>query len=82
MTKDNILKRLTKHYKNSKIEVHDLTGNENHYSLLIISNDFNNLSLIDRHKKIYAIFKKELTIEIHALQIRTFTLDEWTQKNI
>ena len=82
MTKESILKKLTVHFQDSKIEVHDLTGDSNHYSILIISNNFNNLPLIDRHKKIHEIFQKELTTEIHALQIKTFTPNEWNQKNI
>jgi len=82
MTKEDILKRLTKNFKNSKIDVQDLTGNSNHYSILVISNDFTDISLIDRHKSIYSIFEDKMHLEIHALQIRTFTMDEWKQKNI
>tara|TARA_B100001996_G_scaffold219308_1_gene168603 strand:+ start:183 stop:431 length:249 start_codon:yes stop_codon:yes gene_type:complete len=82
MTKEDILKRLTQNFDSSKIDVQDLTGSSNHYSILIISDDFINMSLIDRHKKIYNIFQNEMTIEIHALQIKTFTYEEWTKKNI
>ena len=82
MTKEDILKRLTDYFKDSKIDVQDLTGSANHYSILVISNKFIDMSLIDRHKKIYNIFQNEMTIEIHALQIKTFTFEEWTQKNI
>ncbi|SVC18547.1 uncharacterized protein METZ01_LOCUS271401 [marine metagenome] len=60
MTKEDILKRLTQYFKNSNIEVQDLTGNSNHYSILIISDEFDNIPLINRHKKIYNIFKNEL----------------------
>ena len=82
MTKEDILKRLTDYFKDSKIDVQDLTGSANHYSIFIISNKFIGMPLIDRHKKIYNIFQNEMTIEIHALQIKTFTFEEWTQKNI
>tara|TARA_Y100001970_G_scaffold289827_1_gene421391 strand:- start:1125 stop:1373 length:249 start_codon:yes stop_codon:yes gene_type:complete len=82
MTKEDILKRLTNHFKDSKIDVQDLTGSSNHYSILVISNVFQDMTLINRHKKIYNIFQNEMTLEIHALQIKTFTFEEWTQKNI
>ena len=82
MTKEDIIKRLTRNFDNSKIDVQDLTGSSNHYSILIISDIFVNMSLINRHKKIYNIFKNEMTIEIHALQIKTFTYSEWSHKNI
>ena len=54
MTKEDILKRLTQNFKNSKIEVEDLTGNSNHYSIVIISDEFDKIPLINRHKKIYS----------------------------
>ena len=82
MTKEDILKRLTQNFNNSKIDVQDLTGSSNHYSILIISDHFIDMSLLDRHKKIYNIFHNEMTVEIHALQIKTFTHEEWTKKNI
>ena len=52
------------------------------YSILVISNEFIEMSLINRHKTIYNIFQNEMTLEIHALQIKTFTFEEWAQKNI
>tara|TARA_Y100001970_G_scaffold32168_1_gene40034 strand:+ start:996 stop:1244 length:249 start_codon:yes stop_codon:yes gene_type:complete len=82
MTKEDILKRLTQNFSSAKIDVQDLTGSSNHYSILIISDYFIDMALIDRHKKIYTIFQNEMTIEIHALQIKTFTYTEWAKKNI
>jgi len=82
MTKEDILKRLTQYFKNSNIEVQDLTGNSNHYSILIISDEFDKIPLINRHKKIYKIFKNEMIVKIHAFQIKTYTTTEWSQKNI
>ena len=82
MTKEDIFKRLSIFFKNSTIEIYDNTGDLNHFSILIISDMFNKLSLINRHKIIYNLFKDELTREIHALQIKAFTPQEWNQKNI
>tara|TARA_B100000959_G_C14427913_1_gene397334 strand:- start:13 stop:243 length:231 start_codon:yes stop_codon:yes gene_type:complete len=76
MTKKDIFKKLENYFKNSIIEVYDSTGNSNHFSILVISDKFNDISLINRHKMIYNIFKIELTKEIHALQIKVFTPDE------
>ena len=80
MTKEDILKKLTKNFQNSKIEIVDMTGQSNHFSILIISEQFKFLSLIKRHQIIYSIFEKELTNEIHALQLKTLTADEWISK--
>ena len=81
MTRQNILEKLTEKFPGSKIEIADMTGQSNHFSIFILSKSFDKVSLIDRHKIIYNVFKKELTNEIHALQIKAFTPDEWVIKN-
>ena len=82
MLKEDIIERLTKHFPNSQIEVVDTTMEGNHFSITIISDLFNGLSLIKRHKLIYDEFEKEITTTIHALQIKTFTKLEWKQNKI
>lgn len=67
--------------KKDLLKVVDVNGNGDHYSILVISNKFANMSLIERHKIIYSIFDKEITKEIHAMQIKTYTHEEWN-KNI
>lgn len=67
--------------KKDLFKVIDINGNGDHYSILVISNKFANMSLIERHKIIYSIFDKEITKEIHAMQIKTYTHEEWN-KNI
>ena len=81
MTKQDIFEKLTEKLPESKIEIIDMTGQSNHFSLFILSDSFENMSLIDRHKLIYSIFSKELTMEIHALQIKAYTSSEWLRKN-
>ena len=51
------------------------------YSTVAVLILANVMSLIDRHKLIYLIFSKELTKEIHALQIKAYTPSEWIRKN-
>tara|TARA_Y100001960_G_scaffold91048_1_gene97985 strand:- start:1388 stop:1630 length:243 start_codon:yes stop_codon:yes gene_type:complete len=80
MTKDDIKKRLEAKIHSGIVEVKDMTGESNHFSILVISNQFINLSLIQRHQLIYSFFKEELTKEIHALQINTYTKEEWDEK--
>ena len=80
MTNDDIKKRLIETFPNGFIEVSDMNAKSDHFSIMVISNDFKNMSLIDRHKMIYKIFEKELTKEIHAMQINTYTLPEWKTK--
>ena len=53
MTKQDIFEKLTEKFPKSKIEILDMTGQSNHFSLFILSDSFDNMSLIDRHKLIY-----------------------------
>ena len=77
MNTNTIKQKLVNIFKKDFIEVIDTNGMNNHFSIVVISDKFLNMSLIDRHKLIYKLFEKELTQEIHALQIKTHTKDEW-----
>ena len=65
-----------------KIEVFDSRGTGDHFSIIVICDTFKDVSLVNRHRKIYEIFKDEITKDIHALQIQTYTYKEWKNKNI
>ena len=73
--------KLEQKFQNGKIEVFDSRGTGDHFSLIVISDDFEKIPLIERHRMIYDLFKQEITQEIHALQIQTYTMSEWKQKN-
>ena len=77
----NLIKEIIlKTIENAQVHVKDTNGTGDHFSILVISNQFINLSLIQRHQLIYSFFKEELTKEIHALQINTYTKEEWDKK--
>ena len=77
MNTNTIKQKLVNIFKNDIIEVVDTNGMNNHFSIFIISDKFLNMSLINRHKLIYKQFEKELTNQIHALQLKTYTKEEW-----
>ena len=39
------------------------------------------MPLIERHRMIYSIFEQEITKEIHALQLKTFSPEQWEKNN-
>ena len=49
---------------------------ESHFKLFVVSDDFNGLSSLKRHKVIYSILKVELK-HIHALSITAFNKEEY-----
>jgi len=78
MTPDEVKKRLEENYPNSHVDVTDLTGTHDHYSVYVASDVFSGLSRIQRHKHVMNAFDAELkTGEVHALTIRT---DEKTKE--
>ena len=63
-------------------ESHQHAGpdSESHFKLVVVSNHFDNMKLIDRHRLINKLFAEELT-HIHALAMHTYTPGEWSKKN-
>lgn len=52
-------------------------GSESHFRVLIVSKDFEGLSTVKRHQKVYGILGEELRGPVHAFSQKTFTPEEW-----
>jgi len=55
---------------------HKKDTNGGHFKLLIVSNDFDNISLIKRHQLIYDALSDMIKVEIHAISIKAMTIKE------
>ena len=55
-------------------------GQSGHYKILIVSDLFEGMPLLQRHRKVYNAFE-ELGIGSHALSISAFTRSEWASKS-
>lgn len=51
-------------------------GSESHFKLVIVSDEFKNLSNVKRHQQIYKALNKPME-SIHALSIYSFSKDEY-----
>lgn len=77
MKPQEIKARLQQTYPDGTVDVTDLTGTEDHYSVFVSSKKFAGLSRIQCHKQVMSVFDAELkTGEVHALTIKTETLKE------
>lgn len=56
-----------------------IEGDGRHFFATIVSTAFDNLRLIQRHQKVYAVLGKRMQAEIHALSMKTLTPQEWQQ---
>ncbi len=55
---------------------HDPKG-ETHFTMLMVSDSFENMSAVARHRLIYNLLAEELKERVHALSLKTFTTKEY-----
>tara|TARA_B100000003_G_C10721116_1_gene287017 strand:+ start:193 stop:435 length:243 start_codon:yes stop_codon:yes gene_type:complete len=77
MNINSIKEKIKNFIPESKVEVKDTTGTGDHFSVIVISDKFENVNLVNRHKMIYDSLSQYVTKEIHALQIKTYTEKEF-----
>ena len=58
----------------AQITIHDLVGDENHYSATIKSKIFSGKSKIEQHKLVYKALKGKMGNELHALTLNTMEI--------
>jgi len=81
MEPESVKELIAKGIPDAKIEVIDTTGTKDHFSAVVISSSFEGLSLIDQHKQVYKAIGEYMTKEIHALQLKTFSPEQWEKNN-
>ncbi|XPF93365.1 BolA family protein [Colwellia sp. RE-S-Sl-9] len=59
---------------------HGGSSTTSHFRVVIVTDAFEGLRLIGRHRKINSLLAHELANEIHALALHTFTPKEWEEK--
>ena len=58
----------------AEITIHDLAGDNNHYSATIKSKIFTGKSKIEQHKIVYKALKGKMGNELHALALNTIEI--------
>ena len=58
---------------------HSGPATASHFKLVVVSEQFNEMKLIDRHRFINKLFAEELS-HIHALAMHTYTPQEWQKR--
>ena len=71
MTRDELFEILNNGFSESVIEIQDLAGDNDHYAVKIISNEFKGLNKIKQHKLVYDVLGKKMGYTLHALSIKT-----------
>ena len=81
MIEKKIEKKIESALDSPKIFIQDMTGTNDHFNLIIISDSFDGLSLIEQHRIVYNILNDMISKEIHALQLKTLTWEQWKKEN-
>ncbi len=68
---DDLKQRIEAAIPGARAEVSDLTGGGDHFRASVIAPDFANLSRIEQHRRVYAVFGAEIGGPIHALSLET-----------
>lgn len=55
-------------------------GGNSHFKVTLVSDAFNGLSLVARHRKVQQVVAPVTDGVVHALGIHTYTPDEWKQR--
>ena len=82
-----IARKLTDHFHPIHLEVlnesdnHNVpAGSESHFKVTIVTNAFDDVSLLQRHRMINEVLAEELNKQIHALALHTYTEADWREK--
>lgn len=85
---NQITDKLTAHFSPTYLQVENESykhnvpaGSESHFKVVVVSNEFENKRLIQRHRAVNSCLADELANHIHALAIHTYTLEEWASQN-
>jgi len=52
-----------------------------HFEAIIVSPEFESKSMVQQHQLVYAALGDRMRAEIHALSMKTYTPQKWTEIN-
>ncbi len=55
-------------------------GSESHFKVVVVSDQFADKRLVQRHQLVYQALSEELQGGVHALAIHAYTDEEWQQQ--
>jgi stress-induced morphogen len=70
-TTDDLKSRIEEAIPGARAEVEDLTGGGDHFRATVVASEFEGLSRIEQHRRVYAVFGDEIGGPIHALSLST-----------
>ncbi len=64
----------------AEVVVEDLVGDGDHLQAIVISDLFQGKTLLEQHQMVYQALKEILKEQLHALALKTYTVEQWKKK--
>ena len=78
MTPEQLKARIEQIHPNTKVDVTDLTGTQDHYQVTVVSQAFEGKMMVEHQRMIMGILKAEIdSNEVHALSMKTYTPEQY-----
>ncbi len=77
MAPEDIQEKILAGIPGAKVEVIDLTGTQDHFQALVISEQFQGKTMVEQHQMVYKALGESMREAIHALALKTYTPDQW-----
>ena len=68
---EHLKERIEAAIPEARVEVTDLTGGGDHFRARVVAPEFAEMSRIEQHRRVYAVFGAEIGGPIHALSLET-----------
>lgn len=86
-TTEDIYQTLAAKFVDSVIQINNESdqhavapGSESHLHVVVVSHQFEGISLLARHRMVYEILAGYLRTTVHALALHTYTVSEWEKR--
>jgi stress-induced morphogen len=76
------IKTITDGIPGAEVEIKDLTGTNNHLEIKVVSDVFKGKMLIKQHQIIMDLLKESLKSDIHAVILKTYTIEQAQKQNV
>ena len=60
--------------------MHSGPNTDSHFKVILVTDEFEDMKLVQRHRRINELLKFELENGVHALSLHLFTNNEWRDK--
>ncbi|MEE8211184.1 MAG: BolA/IbaG family iron-sulfur metabolism protein [Acidiferrobacterales bacterium] len=57
-----------------------VAGDGQHFEAVVVSDVFAGKSMVQQHQLVYQVLGDKMKADIHALSLRTYTPEQWTQE--